>query len=153
MKGAPSPGGMRATPLGLALLATILAPAVQAQGDFCPLDFMATADGPGEVRFHWTGFGGADGYQVVGHQGSANDSAVSPVLSGDARDFTATGLAAGSYQFHVVAYHSGTVVASSCERSVDVQATQVPFFPSAAAMGLAGAGAAGAVLLALARRR
>jgi hypothetical protein len=109
--------GRHACPVGL--------PVAAAQPtDTCPLNFMAIGHADGSVTFHWSGFGGADGYQVFGRLGMANTAGYSPMLDGGARDYTSHNLAAGSYVFWVTAYHSGTVVASSCERSAQVGAQQ-----------------------------
>ncbi|MHB8633914.1 MAG: hypothetical protein ACYDBQ_08130 [Thermoplasmatota archaeon] len=88
----------------------------------CPLNFTATAGGPGTVTFHWTGFGGADAYQVFGNEGQANTAGYSPYMNGNARDYTAQNLAPGNYTFWVTAFHSGTVVASSCHRDATISA-------------------------------
>lgn len=110
---------------GVALLLGVVAciglPEAAAQGDSsCPLNFTATPQAAGAVTFHWSGFGGADGYQVFGNLGLGNTAAYSPMLSGDARDSTRSSLAPGNYDFWVVAFHSNTVAASSCHRQVTV---------------------------------
>src|SRR5581483_4478042 len=93
-------------------------PSGLAQPSACPLDFTATPGVGGSVSFHWVGFGGADGYQVFGFQGQGDTAAYSPMLSGDARDASASNLALGAYTFWVSAFHSGSVVATSCQVSV-----------------------------------
>jgi hypothetical protein len=145
---------MRVLAFALALAVVPLASPSAAGQESCPLNFTATPHADGSVSFHWSGFGGADGYQVFGHADMANTAGYSPFLNGDARDFTATNIASGNYTFWVVAFHSGTVVAKSCERTVTVPAPggQVPFFPSVASMVLAGAGAIAAALLMVRRR-
>ncbi len=127
----------------LGFLATQLPP-VAAQGESCPLDFTATPNGLGTVTFHWSGFGGADGYQVIGNAGQGNSAAYTPMLGGDARAFTRPFLDAGPHTFWVVAFHSGTVAASSCHRDVIVASddgpgppTQIAFFPTPSATFIA----------------
>lgn len=100
-----------------------LAAPVSAAQTSCPLNFTATGMTDGSAVFHWSGFGGADGYQVLGHQGQGNTAAYSPMLGGDARDYTRQNLATGDYEFWVEAYHSGSVVASSCHRTTFVGPT------------------------------
>ena len=140
--------------LAAAVAALGAPPALATGASSCPLDFTATGHADGSVTFHWSGFGGADGYQVFGHAGLANTAGYSPLLSGDARDSTATSLATGDYTFWVVAFHSGTVVASSCERDTHVgPVTSVPFFPTTSAVAIAALGAVGVTTWAVARRR
>lgn len=91
-----------------------------AQSPNCPLDFTATSMSPGSVTFHWSGFGGADAYQVFGFEGQGDTAAYSPMLSGDARSASVSNLASGSYTFWVDAFHTGTVVAESCQQTVSV---------------------------------
>ena len=70
-----------------------------------PLKILIAENADGSVSFHWVGFGGADGYQVFGFQGEGDTAAYSPMLSGDARDFTTTtSLASGSYTFFVSSF-------------------------------------------------
>jgi hypothetical protein len=91
----------------------------QAPGN-CPLNFTATGQANGSVMFHWSGFGGADGYQVFGYQGRGNTAGYSPLLNSGSRDYTASNLAPGNYTFWVNAYHSGSIVAQSCQRTTTV---------------------------------
>jgi len=114
----------------IGLAASAAAPA-SAQSS-CPLEFTATPNGPGSVVFHWSGFGGAEGYQVFGRQGQGDTAGYSPMLSGDARDWTASNLASGSYVFWVDAFHSGTVVAESCQQPATVQPTLAAACPAQA---------------------
>lgn len=101
-------------PALLVLFAALAFPG-NAAAQSCPLSFTATPTGAGAVQFHWSGFGGAEGYQVFGRQGQGNTAGYSPMLSGDARDYARTGIASGPYVFWVDAWHSGTVVAESCQ--------------------------------------
>src|SRR5438067_6889912 len=110
----------RAAALSILALLACPAPGAQAQASSCPLDLTAVAGANDTVAFHWVGFAGADGYQVFGFQGEGDTAAYSPMLSGDARDFTTTSLAPGGYTFFVSAFHSGAVVATSCEAPVSV---------------------------------
>lgn len=132
----PFPTMLRASGI-LALLASVASFGLpfasglaQGQDTSCPLSFTATASGPGSVSFHWVGFGGAEGYQVFGRQGQGDTAGYSPMLGGDARDWTANNLASGDYVFWVDAFHSGTVVAESCERTATVQPTLAAACPS-----------------------
>jgi hypothetical protein len=131
-----------------------LAPGVVGQGDGCPLSFTAVADATGAVHFHWSGFGGADGYQVFGHLDRANTAGYSPMLNGDARDYTRTDIANGTYTFWVHAYHSGMIVATSCERTAQVGpgGANVPVFPGTGAAWLAAVGGMVGAFVALRRR-
>lgn len=117
--------------LGLAVLCALAAwPGAAQPADSCPLSFTATPNGPGTVTFHWVGFGGAEGYQVFGRQGQGNTAGYSPMLSGDARDWTASNLASGDYLFWVDAFHGGSVVAESCERATTVEPTLAAACPT-----------------------
>jgi len=107
----------------LVLVASCLAPAVMAQESGCPLSFTATPSDPGTVGFHWSGFGGAEGYQVFGRQGQGNTFGASAMLGPSSRDAGINNLAPGQYVFWVDAFHSGTVVAESCMRTVQVGPT------------------------------
>lgn len=97
----------------------VLAPA-SAQSSSCPLNFTASQNAPHSLTFHWTGFGGADSYQVEGFQQHGNATITSPMLGADARDYTATGLPDDSYTVWVSAFHSGVRVAESCHITATV---------------------------------
>jgi hypothetical protein len=102
------------------MAACIALPGAAGQSDGCPLHFTATPQAPGAATFHWSGFGGADGYQVFGTLGLGNTAAYSPMLGGAARDATRSNLAPGAYDFWVVAYHGNSVVASSGHRQLTI---------------------------------
>jgi hypothetical protein len=115
----------------LASALALAAPPSRAQppSDNCPLAFTAVGHEDGSATFHWSGFGGADGYQVFGYQvtptGRSNTAGYSPMLDGNARDWTQSNIATSDYNFSVTAFHSGSVVATSCERTIHVGPPQM----------------------------